>query len=469
MNILLINPSDPAVYGKMTSPEHPHMGLAYIAAVIEKAGHKVALLDMHAENMSHNELNQICELQKPALVGITATTPIIHIALEIAKEVKSSFSTKIVLGGVHPTLMPKECLANDQIDFVIKGEGERTILELLEHLEKGTVPEEVEGLLYKDAKGNLIENKDRCAIADLDSLPFPARHLIKNQKYTYPDALFSPAFPIITSRGCPGKCTFCSAAFLHGRKFRFRSAENVVDEIEFLVNKYGAKEIHVWDDNFVTNKKRVFAIRDEFKKRKIKITLSFPNGVRVDSINEDILSALKDMGTYSLGFGVESGSQEILDNVQKNITFEKIETAFALAKKLKFEIWAFFLLGLPGETPATIQQTIDYAIKLDPDIAKFHILKPYPRTAVYEELLAKNLILDNDYRHYGIHTAPVHRLPDLTSEELLEWQKKAYRKFYFRPSKFIKQILRIKSFNRFKLNISPTISILKQIFTKDRE
>ena len=468
MKILLINPTDAAVYGKMESPEHPHMGLAYIAAVLELEGHVVSILDMHAENVATEGLSGLFKEKKIDFVGITATTPIIHIALVIAEKIKSICSAKIVLGGVHPTLMPKECLSNEAVDYVVKGEGEYTIVELVKHVEDNTVPENVRGLLFKDANGDIIENEDRCAISDLDALPVPARHLIKNQKYTYPDALFSPAFPIITSRGCPGKCTFCSAAFLHGRKFRFRSAESVVDEIEMLIKDYGAKEIHVWDDNFVTNKKRVFAIRDEFKKRQLNITLSFPNGVRVDSINEDILSALKDMGTYSLGFGVESGSQEILDKVQKNITFEKIEKAFALAKKFKFEIWAFFLLGLPGETPATIQQTIDYAIKLDPDVAKFHLLKPYPKTAVYEELMEKNLILDNDYRHYGIHTAPVHRLVDLSAEELLEWQKRAYRKFYFRPSKIIKQILRIKSFNRFKLNFSPALALLKQIFSKGK-
>ncbi len=466
MNILLINPFDPEVYGRMESPDHPHMGLAYLAAAIENAGHRVTMLDMHADNISAADLKELVLDLRPDVAGLTATTPLIEFAFELADLLKSSTGCTIVLGGIHPTLMHHECIANPSVDYVVKGEGEYTIVELLDCIEKENSPEGIDGLLYKNAEGAAVETPDRCAIGDLDDIPFPARHLIKNHKYSYPDALFTPAYPMITSRGCPGKCTFCSAAFLHGRKFRFRSAGNVVDEIELLIEKYRAKEIHIWDDNFVTNKKRVFEIRDEMLRRKLKIFLSFPNGVRIDSVNSELLSALKEMGTYSLAFGVESGSQEILDRARKNITLDKIEKTFELAKRMKFEIWAFSLLGLPCETEETIRRTMDFAIKLDPDVAKFHILKPYPRTAVYEELAARSLILDSDYRRYGIHTPPVHRLPDISADDLLRWQQKAYRKFYLRPSKILKHALRMKTINRLRLNTSAAFSILKQIFQK---
>ena len=169
------------------------------------------------------------------------------------------------------------------------------------------------------------------------------------------------------------------------------------------------------------------------------------------------------MGTYSIAFGVESGNQKVLDRINKNIKLEQIERAFRLAKKIGFETWAFFMIGLPSETEDTIKDTIDFAIKLDPDVAKFHILKPFPGSEVYKEFLDNGLLLDNNFDHYGIHTPPVHRLATLTPEDLLNWDKKAYRSFYLRPSIIVKQLLRLKSFNRLKLNLTTAVGVLKSM------
>jgi radical SAM superfamily enzyme YgiQ (UPF0313 family) len=169
------------------------------------------------------------------------------------------------------------------------------------------------------------------------------------------------------------------------------------------------------------------------------------------------------MGVYAIAFGVESGSQRILDNVKKQTTLKRVREAFELSRKVGFEIWAFFILGLPGDDESTILDTISFAKSLDPDIAKFHILKPFPGSTVYEEFFGQNLITDTDYEHYGIHTRPVHRLDSLSEDDLMEWQKKAYRMFYFRPSKIISQITRLKSWNRIKLNVSAGLSILKKV------
>ncbi|MEI6421128.1 MAG: radical SAM protein, partial [Lentisphaerota bacterium] len=341
-----------------------------------------------------------------------------------------------------------------------------TIIELVNSILNKSDFANIKGLTYKKGE-EIIQNEARAPIQDLDAIPFPARHLFKNQKYTYPDALRYPASPIITSRGCPGNCTFCTAKFLHGKRFRCRSAENVLDEIESLIKDYGVREIHIWDDNFITNRNRVFAFRDGIIKRNIKVLFSFPNGIRADFINRDILKALKDFGTYSVAIGVESGNQNILDMIQKGIKLEQIENAFKLAKEMKLETWGFFLLGLPGEDKNTMNDTIDFAIKLDPDIAKFHVLKPFPKSAVYDQLKAQGLIVDENYIHYGIHTKPVHRLPDVSQEELLEWQQKAYRRFYMRPSKFFREIMRLKSWNRMKLNFVMGMSVLvNKIFSK---
>jgi radical SAM superfamily enzyme YgiQ (UPF0313 family) len=466
MKIFLINPSHGEVYGKLTPPDHPHLGLAYIAAVLEVEKHAVRIIDIDAEALTDEKLGEIVANEKPDMVGITATTPVFYSALRMAEVVKKNSSAYTVIGGIHATLMPVECAENSFIDFVVVGEGEKTIVELLNAIQDKSDFSNIKGLVYKSGK-EIIQNEVREPIQDLDAIPFPARHLFKNQKYTYPDALRYPASPIITSRGCPGNCTFCTAKFLHGKRFRCRSAENILDEIELLIKDYGVREIHIWDDNFITNRNRVFAFRDGIIKRNIKVLFSFPNGIRADFINRDILKALKDFGTYSVAIGVESGNQNILDMIQKGIKLEQIENAFRLAKEMKLETWGFFLIGLPGEDKNTINDTINFAIKLDPDIAKFHVLKPFPKSIVYEQLKSQGLIIDENYIHYGIHTKPVHRLPTVSQDELLEWQQKAYRRFYMRPSKILKEIMRLKSWNRMKLNLITGSSVLiNKIFSK---
>ena len=183
----------------------------------------------------------------------------------------------------------------------------------------------------------------------------------------------------------------------------------------------------------------------------------------MDQVDEDILRCLKDMGVYSIAFGVESGNQIILDNVHKGTTIAQIKKAYYLAKKFGFETWAFFMIGLWGETEQTIKNTIKFAKKLNPDVAKFHILKPFPGTEIFYQLKEANLITEFDYSKYGIHTKPVHRLPTLSEDDLINWSKIAYKKFYLRPSKIFSHILRIKSIDRFKLNVKTGIDLLKSV------
>lgn len=466
MKIVLINPSYYAVYGNLKAPEHPPLGLAYIAAALEADHHSVRIIDVDAEKLEYEQITSVLRSERPGLVGITATTPVFFDAVKLAEISKRNTTAYTVIGGIHATLMPMECAQNGFIDFTVIGEGEFTLTELVRCLECSGDISLVKGLVYKKA-GEIIQNEPRPAITRLDSVPLPARHLFRNQAYSYPDALFSPAFPIITSRGCPGNCTFCAARNLHGKVFRRRSAENVLDEIEILIKDYGAREIHIWDDNFITDPKRVFDFRDGILKRNIKVHFSFPNGIRADFITREILFALKECGTYSIAIGVESGNQNVLDSVRKGITLDQLESSFQLAKELGIETWGFFLLGLPGEDAETINDTIDFAIKLDPCIAKFHILKPYPKSDVYDQLRRDGLLFDTNYRNYGIHTRPVHRLPTVSGDELLAWQKKAYRRFYLRPTKILKSIARVKSFNRCKLNFLTGMSLVKSMFARD--
>lgn len=462
MKILLVMPSQSGVYGKFSPPDYPCLGLAYLAAVLEKAGHTVKIIDIDADRIMPEKFTTNLKEEDFGLVGITTTTPTFKNAIKLTRLVKDNSKAFTVLGGIHATIATEESMKFDSVDFIVKGEGELTILELVEYLEKGKTLSSIDGLYYKD-NGKVIKNKDRALISNLDELPFPARHLFNKQNYSYPDALSKPAVPIITSRGCPAACTYCNSRSVFTRKFRMRSPKNILDEIEYLIKEVQAREIHIWDDNFTTVKKRVFEICDEIKRRNIKIKFAFPNGLRSDYVDEEILGALKDMGTYSIAFGVESGNQRILDKINKNIRLEQIECVFKLAKKFGLETWAFFIIGLPTETQDTIKDTINFAIKLNPDVVKFHILKPFPGSPIYQEFLQQGLLLDNNFDHFGIHTPPVHRLQTLSPDDLLKWHKRAYRSFYLRPTKIIRELLRLKSFNRLRLNASTAISVLKNM------
>jgi len=463
LKILLVNPPQGAAYGKMRPPSQMHMGLAYIGAVLENSGHRVEIADMDAEGVTPGEFEERIKNGRYDITGFTATTPTFLPALELANRVKkNSPGTIVIFGGMHPTIMPQETITHNAVDIVVKGEGEITFKEIAERVRDKRGFAGVNGILYKK-DGSLEETAARDLVKDLDALPFPARHLFKNKAYTYPDALYRETAPIITSRGCPGMCTYCNAHSIFKRVFRMRSAKNIADEIEFLIKNMRVKEIHIWDDNFTTVKKRVFELRDEILKRKIRVKFAFPNGIRADFLDKDIIDALKEMGTYSIAVGVESGSQKVLDKARKGVKLERVEEAFRLAKKAGLETWAFFMIGLPGEDEETIKETIRFVKKIKPDIAKFHILKPYPGTEVYETLRSRGFILTKDYNMFGIHTPPVHRLESLTSSDMVKWQKKAYAKFYLNPATILRQALRVKTFNRLILNFKTGVSLLKMV------
>ena len=466
LNILLVNPSYAAAYGKMNFPVQIHLGLAYLAAVMEREKHNVEIIDLDAEGLGPDDFVRIIKNKRYDIAGFTVTTPTFFSGVELAELVKkNSPDTLVVFGGIHATIRPQEIMKLDCVDIGVRGEGEMTFKEIGASVGNGRDFSGINGLLYK-RNGEIIETAARPPVDDLDTIPFPARHLFKDKRYTYPDALYPETVPIFTSRGCPGRCTFCNTFQVFTRAFRARSPENVVDEIESLVKEKNIKEIHIWDDNFTTIKRRVFEIRDEIIRRKLKVKFAFPNGIRVDCLNEKILEALKEMGTYSIAVGVESGSQEVLDRAHKGIKLRRVEETIALAKNIGLETWAFFVLGLPGESVDTIKKTISFARKLDPDIAKFHLLKPYPGTEVYDYLSKKNFILTEDYNQFGMHTPPIHRIESLTPSDLLKWQKKAYQSFYLNPRKIVKQLFRVKTLNRFWLNVQAGKGLVKLTLSK---
>lgn len=465
MRVLLVVPPQSATYANLSAPNIHPLGLGYIGAVLEGGGHSVRIINMDADKITEQVFADILRKGDFGAVGITTTTPTFNGSIRLTKLVKENSGAVTVLGGIHVTTLPEESIGFESVDFVIKGEGENTIVGLMDYLEGRTGIESVDGLYYKQ-NGRIFKNGERELIANLDGIPFPARHLFNNQCYIYPDTLSASVFPIITSRGCPAQCTYCAANCIFKRRFRARTPKNIVNEIEFLSNRFKAKEIHIWDDNFTLIKSRVIQIKEELKRRGLRLKFAFPNGLRIDCVDEEVLSALKEMGTYSIAFGVESGSQETLDKVKKGIKLERIEEAFKMVRKFGIEIWAFFIIGLPDEDERRIKETIEFAKKINPDIAKFHLLKPFPGTEVYQELSKDKLILDYNFDNYGIHMPPVHRLKALSAGQILNLQKQAYRSFYFRPSVLVKHLFRAKSFYRLKLNFITGRNILKSIIRR---
>jgi len=464
----LVIPSQAHVYGVIRPPSQLHLGIAYIAAAIGDLC-RVKIIDMDgqkltAKTFAENLRNSPCDI-----VGFTVATPTFHQAVALAKIIREiSPTTWVVFGGYHPTLMPEEVLSEECVDIAVIGEGEESFRQIVEAKEQGRTFQGIPGTMVRDTDGILHRtpqfpfDRDR-----LNRLPFPARHLFATD-YSYPDALYPRVAPIITSRGCPGRCSFCNAHNMYA-KLSFRSAENIVDEIEDLICRQGFQEIHIWDDNFTTSQSRVLAIRDELQHRQLKVPIALPGGIRADSVTRATMSALRDMGVYSLAIGVESGVQEILDRANKGVTLDQIRQAFTWAREFRIETWAFFLFGLLGETPETLRRSIDFAISLNPDVAKFHILKPYPGSRIYEQLKENDWLVAEDYAALGIHLPPVHRLPGLRSEDLVLWQKRAYRQFYLSsPQRIWRQLRRIRSWHRFKVNLSGGISLFKLLFKTDR-
>jgi anaerobic magnesium-protoporphyrin IX monomethyl ester cyclase len=472
MHVLLVQPSQfkdevSLLYGKLGSIEQPPMGLAMLAGVLLEAGFEVDIIDIDAQKAALEQILAVIDRRATRLVGLSATTPLFKSAVRLADQIKQHRpETLTCIGGYHASMEPLTCLEPSSIDFVVRGEGEQTVVELARAIEQGADASklsQIKGLLFK-SNGKPVANQEREPIADLDALPMPARHLLHNQDYSYPDTKYSPAFPVYSSRGCPGKCAFCLQHYVSGRKLRLRSAKKVADELEHLIEKYGAREIHFWDDMFSTNKKHVFEVRDEIKARKIKIPIAFPAGIRVDTATPEVLEAMKEMGGYSVAFGVESGVQEILDQCKKGITVDEVRAAVKNAKKIGLETWCFFMVGLPGDSWDTVRKTIDFALELNPDVVKFHVFKPFPGSEFYTMMKEKNLILDFDPEKYAIHTYPIHRTEKMSAEEIFQAQQEAYRRFYFRPSTLVKQVFRLNSWTRVKNNVSVGLRILRMGF-----
>ena len=434
--IVLINPNAGVESVSKIGISTPPLGLGYIASVLRKNGFKVKIIDDIVEKLDFSTL--IKKIKNCIIVGITSTTPTFNAALKYARKIKEKLPNIFtILGGVHVSFLPYDALKHEYVDAVCIGEGEYTMLEVAERVEKGKSLEGVKGMMYRDKNSNRIVNcGKREFISNLDELPFPAFDLMPLDKYSLLGKKLE-CFPMMTSRGCPFNCRYCSSSLFFGKKFRARSAKNIVDEMEWLINDFGAKHIAFSDDTFTLNRKRVEEICNEIKRRNIDITWSCSS--RVDTVNENLLRNMKASGCEAIYYGIESANPAVLQYYRKNITPEKARDAVKITKKIGISTICSFIIGAPFETEEDIKRTLNFAIKLNPDYAQFSILTPYPGTELYKEAERENLLLTKNFSEYTAGK-PVLRNKFLSPEELKRLLHYCYRKFYLRPSFILKEL-----------------------------
>jgi anaerobic magnesium-protoporphyrin IX monomethyl ester cyclase len=448
MKVLLINPKTNLPIETRTSPS---LGLAYLGAVSERQGHTVRIYDGDVEDSS---LEKVLRCFAPALVGITANTIQIKSAWQDAALVKSVADIPVVLGGPHPTVLPAESAERPEVDIVARGEGEMTWEELCQwRIADGewraavSGLQSVPGISYQTPDGQVHHNPDRPVIEDPDSLPLPAYHLFEMDRYTNlqptVDHIEGPSYPILTSRGCPYRCTYCSQ--IGPRRWRMRSPENVVAEWRWLVHDLGAAEIGILDDSFNINRQRVLDICDLLIEENLThVPWIMINGIRANLADTELLGRMKRAGCIRSAFGVESGNQEILDSViGKQLTLEQVRAAFKAAKDVGMETIGFFMIGLPGETEETMEDTIRFAIELEPVVANFSMATPFPGTEMSRIVKEKGRLLVRDYDDFAFFEGRASFEMDGMTAELVErkW-KEAYRRFYLRPSRVVRTLLK---------------------------
>jgi anaerobic magnesium-protoporphyrin IX monomethyl ester cyclase len=457
MKVLVANPPWPGPgYGARSDVRWPHkrsdkyieypIYLAYTTAVIEQVGFDVSFIDAIMEELSIEAFARRVQAIAPKLALIETSTPSIDFDLETAAAIKAlSSETFVALVGSHVTYFDRKTVTeNPAVDAVLRGEFEYTAADLARALQAGEGLDGVPGLTFRDDEGAVVANPDRPLFEPLDNMPFPARHIVKGDGYRA--GIYSGGYPtaMISSRGCPYRCTFCLwPDVLYGHKFRARSAQNVVDEIEEAVRVYGHDEIYFDDDTFTIDRQRVMDICRMILERGLEKEVEWIAQCRVDPVDREMLEAMKAANCGYILFGVESGSPKMLKKMRKGITLEKVREAFKLTKEVGIKTQAFFLFGMPGETQETIQETLDFAKEINASSTQFAIAIPHPGTALYEECKTNGWLTSHVWADYTAEASLI-ETPWLTAEEVEEARIRAYREYYYRPSFVIGEALRVR-------------------------
>ena len=470
MKILLIKPPLDLFDFEVASIVPP-LGLAYIAGFLEKHGYDARILDTIAEDtkpkhikdnlyhwgLSYEKINEFILKEKPDVVGIGCLfSSQFRNSMIVAKYAKNAGSI-VVVGGTHASANPEELLKSGYIDYVVLGEGEETVLELVKKLEKKKSVMDIDGLAYKH-RGKIHVNQKTKYIKDIDTIPMPARHLLPMKKYLElgsghgPSIMKTPCTTVITSRGCPFNCVFCSTHNVWGKNWRGRNAVKVVDEIEEVVKKYNVKEIHFDDDNISLDRERMEQICNEIIERGLKIKWCTPNGIALWSLDKELLALMKKSGCYKLSFGLESGDKETLKFIRKPLqNLDIVREKIGLVNSAGIWTQGFFIIGFPYEPLSSIHNTMNFAADIDLDFASFEIAAPLPGTDLYRIMRKENMVNEIDWEDIRLRHVDM-KTKYFSTKELVKLQKQVYLGFfkrrlfgYLNPIKAFKRLKRIDS------------------------
>jgi len=441
---------------------NPPLGLLYVAAhARENTPHDISVVDAVVEELDYPALKARIKAEAPDVVGVTATTFTLIDALEVVRVVKEiSPDILVVMGGPHPYIYPEETINLPGVDFLVIGEGEAAFSGLLNHMRDRKALRGVRGLVYREG-GEVVNTGLPPLVDDLDSLPFPARDLTPHERYYSLIARTQPVTTMITSRGCPYRCLFCDRPHL-GKRFRPRSAKNVVDEMESCV-RMGIREFLIYDDTFTVNKQRVFDVCREIRGRGLNI--GWDVRARVDTVTPDMLKAMKDAGCDRIHYGVEAGSPEVIKTLRKGITIEQVRRVFRETKEAGISILAYFMIGSPGETREQVAESLRLARELNPDYLHLSITTPFPETDLYRMGLERGVLKSDYWREFA--KAPVKGFVPavweemMSRDELIGTLNRGYKEFYLRPGYILRRLARIRSLKDLKAKARAGLKVFR--------
>lgn len=467
MRFLFINPNRNIagnnIWGVINSILPP-LGLATLSAVLESSGrgHRSEIVDAYAEDLS---VSDILSKVTPDtdVIGITATTPEIGGAIEITRSIRKHFpDKKILMGGVHPTVFHESLVADGSCDMVIRGEGEKAILRLADQAPMKDIP----NLTWTSPEGKTIVNPQSDEFVPLDDLPMPSYHKLPMKKYrsAIGAAIRSPSIGMMTSRGCPGKCTFCYSG-MFGKKIRFLSAEKIYDQILHLKAHYGIREISFYDDTFTANLKRVEQLCHLLISHRADIAWSC--FARVDTVNAGVLGLMKAAGCHQIMYGFETIDENILKAVNKRVKSTQYADVVAWTRAAGIDIRGAFMLGSPEETEASLKATLEYSRKIDIQYAIFNITTPYPGTTLFNWAAEKGYLRHTRWSEYDLSHA-ILDLPTIPPETVETYYRKAYREFYWRGSYILAHLLSIRTLDAFMIHYEAARGIFANILKGKR-
>lgn len=437
----------------------PPIDLMYSAAAVERAGCECRLIDFPAEGLGWDDLRQCLRDFRPEILMLSITTPSLPkdaVAATVAKEIDPSILT--VAKGAHFHLLDRQALElYPDIDCVIRGEYEETSAELA----SGRDLSQIRGLTWRNRQGAIERNPERPFIENLDSVAFPARHLAKNALYVRPDTLEMQT-TVVTNRGCPHSCIYCLAPVVSGKRNRYRSTDNVVEELRECRERFGIRNFLFRSDLFTQNKKWVIELCQKIIDQGLDI--EWASNSRVDCINAEMLGWMKKAGCWVIAFGIESGNQQSLDLMHKNATLDQARTALRLTRQAGIRSSIYLLMGLPWDTPQTLEDNVRFAGELDPDYTEIFYPYPFPGTALHKLAIEEGLLKEGEIPAQA-YSHPAIAGRNMSRQELADWRRKSLRRIYLRPRYIYRTLRNTRSPREFLQYIKLGLVTLKGLFS----